>query len=292
MPSPDLYRLTAAALAERAEAVDAAGWLDQFAAAPPAVVAALGLASATPKGLAMVRSHVPFSHFNMVLDLGCGAVADEEAFRAIEGFYRAGKSARHWVVVNDHSQPRDLVQRLLARGYVADGAWQRVVAQAPRFDRCALLAQGCEWVDGMNVDEWSGFVMDCYGMPTPIGAWLRSLVGRRGWTHALCRRDGRADGPIAMARSCWHDAAGWAWLGIDAPVPGVMAPCFEDDQRLVAALVGRAAGEGARAFVSDIEVPHPAHDSEAYRRWGELGFEPVYLRHLFAKSGSTGPHGC
>ena len=43
----------------------------------------------------MVRSAVPFSHFNMVLTLGCPAPADEAAFAAIEHFHgaQAGRSA-------------------------------------------------------------------------------------------------------------------------------------------------------------------------------------------------------
>ena len=45
-----------------------------------------------------------------------------------------------------------------------------------------------------------------------------------------------------------------------------------------------AAVRGARAFVSDIELPSPARDSEAYQRWGELGFSPVYRRELYTKA--------
>lgn len=86
-----------------------------------------------------------------------------------------------------------------------------------------------------------------------------------------------------MARSLYQDAEGWAWLGIDAPVPGVMAPCFEDDQKVTATLLADAAARGARAFVSDIEVPSPSRDSEAYKRWDEPGFASVYRRDLYAK---------
>jgi hypothetical protein len=88
-----------------------------------------------------------------------------------------------------------------------------------------------------------------------------------------------------MARSLYQDDEGWCWLGIDAPVPGVMAPCFEDDQKVVATLLAAAAARGGRAFVSDIEVPSPTRDSEAYRRWRELGFSPVYRRDIYAKGG-------
>jgi hypothetical protein len=132
--------------------------------------------------------------------------------------------------------------------------------------------------------EWSGFLLECYRMPPLIGDWLKALVGRRGWTHAIKREGGRADGKVVMARSLYQDGEGWAWLGIDAPVPGVMAPCYEDDQKVVATLLADAAERGACAFVSDIEVPSATQDSEAYRRWGELGFSAVYRRELYVKA--------
>lgn len=279
--------LSAYELAVRAERIDTDNWFDDFAAAPAPVAAALGLAARRDGDLAMVRSRIPFSHFNMVLTLGCPAAASPGAFDAIDRFYAEGGAARHWVLVNTHSRPADLAARLQARGYRPDGAWDRVVlleAPARRQAEWAAHAQGCEIVTPANAAEWIGFVLGCYGMPPPIGDWLRALVGRRGWTHAIRRQGGRADGPVAMARSLFQDDEGWAWLGIDAPVPGVMAPCFEDDQKVTAALLAHAAVRGARAFVSDIEAPSPGRDSEAYRRWGALGFTAVYRRELYVKA--------
>ena len=110
-------------------------------------------------------------------------------------------------------------------------------------------------------------------------ATVAALVGRDRWIHAL--RRGPA-GELIMARSLYLDD-GWAWLGIDAPVPGVMAPCFDDDQAVTAALLIAAAQAGADSFVSDIEVPSLDHRGPAYERWGALGFRPAYLRRLFKK---------
>lgn len=271
------------ALAIRAERVDAENWIDDFAAAPAHVADALGLSATRQGDLLMVRSRIPFSHFNMVLTLGCPAVVDPAALDAIERFYAEGGGGRHWVLVNDHSQPRDLARRLLERGYEPDGAWDRVICQQVPVDRWATHAHGCELVTASSQSEWSGFLLGCYGMPALIGDWLHALVGRRGWTHAIRREGGNAGGKVVMARSLYLDGDGWAWLGIDAPVPGVMAPCFEDDQKVVATLLADAAAQGARAFVSDIEAPSPTRDSEAYTRWGELGFSSVYRRELYAK---------
>jgi hypothetical protein len=164
MNSLEIPLLSGHDLAVRAERIDADNWLDDFAAAPAHVAAALGLATRREGELVMVHSRIPFSHFNMVL-----------------------------------------------RGYTPDATWERVVLQRVPADRWTAHAQGCE------------IVTECYGMPAPIGDWLRALVGRPGWTHAIRREGGRSDGPIVMARSLYCDEEGWAWLGIDAPVPGVTA---------------------------------------------------------------------
>ncbi len=277
--------LVGAPLATRAERIDADSWFEQWAAAPGPVAQALQLAALRHGDLRMVRSAVPFSHFNMVLTLGCPAPADDAALAAIEVFYGGREGTPHWILVNDHTVPADLPQRLLARGYEPAGQWDRVVLQGAIPERWAPFASGCELVTRVNAPEWARFILACYGMPPVIGNWLAALVDRPGWIHALRREGGQADGPVVMTRSLFHDAEGWAWLGIDAPVPGVMAPCYEDDQRLVATLLDAAARRGACSFVSDIEQPNAQREGEAYRRWGKLGFEPVYLRRLFAKAG-------
>lgn len=280
-PTPDIPN--ARARARLAEATDAAAWLDEYAAAPPPLAAGLGLRAQAEDGLAMVRSVIPFSHFNMVLTLGCGAVADQAAFAAIERFYAGPQPTRHWVLVNDHSEPADLAAQLEARGYREDGGWDRVLLNGTPRERWHAAALGCEPVGAHNQQAWSDFIRGCYGMPPPIGDWLHALVGRPGWIHRLRREGGRADAPVVMVRSAFVTPAGGCWLGIDAPVPGVMAPCFDDDQRVTAALLLAAADAGAHHFVSDIEQTHPERRGPGYTAWAELGFEVAYRRRLYVK---------
>lgn len=282
--SPRLV-LSGRELAVRAERIDVDNWLSDYGLAPAQVAGALGMATVNRDELAMVRSRIPFCHFNMVMTLGCPARVDEEAFAAIERFYAEGGIEQHWVLVNDFSEPRDLERQLLDRGYELNMAWDRVILQGEARDRWAAHAVGCEIVTAENAGAWSGFLRECYGMPPLIEEWLRALVGAPGWMHVIRREGGQPGGKVVMARSLFQDPEGWAWLGIDAPVPGVMAPCFEDDQKVVATLLTLASARGARAFVSDIEVPTPSRDSEAYRRWGELGFGAEYLRKVYVKTG-------
>jgi hypothetical protein len=270
-------------IAIEAEHIDTCNWLDQFAAAPPHVTAALGLASEWQGQLAMVRSQIPFSHFNMVLTLGCPAVADDAAFETIEHFYAEGGCGKHWILVNDRSEPSDLGSQLLARGYQKAGAWDRIIMRGSQPGLWAEYAQGCELVTSDNAEDWSNFICTCYNMPPLIGDWLHALVGRKGWFHVLRREGGESDTRVVMVRSLYLADNGWSWLGIDAPIPGVMAPCFDDDQKVTATLLMAAMQAGAHSFVSDIEISSATQEGPAYQRWGELGFSFAYLRALFSK---------
>lgn len=144
-------------LAVRAERIDSDNWFDEFARAPQTVASALGLAARREGELAMVRSHIPFSHFNMVMTLGCPAAPDDRAFEAIEHFYAEGRAEQHWILVNDYSQPAELPEQLAARGYQFDGAWERVVLQGVHQDLWVRHAHGCEIVAAGNAEEWSRF---------------------------------------------------------------------------------------------------------------------------------------
>ena len=270
-------------LAVLAEHIDTQSWFDQHAAQPPHVRQGLATASQWEHGLAMVRGAIPFSHFNMVLTLGCPAVVNDGAFKAIDAFYAGAPAGRHWVLVNDHSQPADLAQQLQVRGYTSDGAWDRVVMIGAQPERWAALASGCEEVDRDNQAEWSEFIRSTYGMPTLIVEALQALVGRIGWVHMLRREGGRPGGRVVVARSLFMNASGWAWLGIDVPVPGLMAPSFLDDRHVCAALLMAAARAGAHSFVSDVEAIDDLRAGPAYRSWTDLGFEPVYRRRLFVR---------
>ena len=267
-------------IAIQAELTDIRNWMDTFSAAPPPVAAGLGLHAGwhgARGDLAMTRSLIPFSHFNMVMNLGCAAEVDDAAFEAIDKLY-AGLG--HWVLVNDHCRPPDLAQTLLARGYQSAGAWDRVILRGARPDLWADHATGVEQVGTHNMADWSGFICQAYGMPPPIAAWLQAMVGRKGWIHAILRGP---SGNVVMARSLFQADEGWAWLGIDAPIPGVMASCFAEDRKVAAALLMHAANAGSHSFVSDIEAPSPTREGPGYDGWRSLGFSPVYLRQVFSK---------
>ena len=81
-------------------------------------------------------------------------------------------------------------------------------------------------------------------------------------------------------------AEGLGLLGIDAPVPGVMAPCFDDDLAVSAVLLDAAARLGARHAVTDIEAPSASREGPAYDCWRTLGFTPAYSRTVHRRPAS------
>lgn len=260
-------------LAERAELVDSRNWLDQHDAAPPQVRDAFALRHQHVDRLAMVASAIPFSHFNMVLTLGCPAPADQHAWTTVEQFYG---SREHWIVTNEHSDPT-LPAELARRGYQPVDTWDRIALVDHHPASWAGRAAGAELVHTGNSDAWADFVVGCYHMPPLIGSWLRALVGRPGWVHAI-RRDPHQPGrPVVMARSAYLDGD-WAWLGIDAPIPGVMAPCFDDDQIVTAALLSELTHRGVHHVTTDIEHTNHECRGPAYDGWFDLGFRTAYRR--------------
>ena len=191
----------------------------------------------------------------MVLTLGCPAPTNDSSWQAIDDFYAAG-STGHWLIINDHSEPSNIAGLLEAQGYTPVETWDRIVLQRARPDLWEPFAGTAELVTPASAAEWAEFVRGIYGMPSVmICDWLAALVGRSGRIHAVSREGGAPEGPIVMARSAFV-RDGWVWLGIDAPIPAVMAPCFDDDQRASAALLLTAAAQGAHTFVTDIEVPN------------------------------------
>ncbi len=265
------------------ESAEIAAWVDMIAAAPPEFAAAHGLSLAREGEVMMVRCKtIPFVHFVCVLNAGLlTPLTDGAIDRITQHFEQAGVRGFTFFAV-PASQPADLAAKLERRGFKPNGGWDRIT----RGHEPLAAADTCspdlavERVTSDTAAEWAAFIDRVYGLPT--SPWLLALVGRPGWHHYLVRRAGG----IAAVRSLYRHYDGTAWLGIDAPVPGVMAPSFELDAALCRAIVRDGLAAGVRRFVTDIELPSPTMDTPAYRDFAALGFERVYLRRHFHRPGT------
>lgn len=255
------------------EACDERAWCDMYAAIPPAFAAALGLARGDVGELPVFQcARIPFIHFNAAgATLGLRR-ADPVLLDAVRSAWRERGIGRHWFHTVPELAP-ELAAELEARGYAVTTTWDRVhrppgpVAPLPPLPREIEVRR----VDATNAVEWAGFIDKVYGLPT--SPWLLALVGRPGWHHYAAYEGGRM---VAVRTLCV--TGGWGWLGIDAPVPGVMTQDFVPDRAILRAIVGDLAELGCTDVVSDVEANSPGRDTEGYVAYRELGFEVLYTR--------------
>jgi hypothetical protein len=132
-------------------------------------------------------------------------------------------------------------------------------------------------VTGATAHEWSDFLQRVYRLDT--GDWLPHLIGRRGW-HQYVAREG---GEVIGARAMYVDPTGYAWLGMDGPVPGLGTGDYDPEAAICEAIVGDGLLLGVRTFLADIEAPSADMDTPAYLNFAHLGFTRPYVRSHWAR---------
>jgi hypothetical protein len=264
------------ALALQVEAAEINAFLDLYAAAPIDFARPLGLEirRAGPIVFTLCPA-IPFVHFNCVFNLGLGQPASEPQLDELLEQYRQAGVDAFAIYHTPHCQPAVLTEWFATRKLKSEDGWDRICRESSAGALPAMAATGpgaVEKVSGKNAEEWADFIDNCYGLPTR--PWLLALVERPGWHHYLLRQDG---GPVAV-RSLYLHADQVAWMGIEAPVPGVMAPSFALDFQLCQVMVRDALRLGARLVVADIEAPEPEMGTPAYKNFATLGFRRPYFR--------------
>lgn len=267
----------------RLEAAEARAWADCYAAAPAAFAAGAGVSTRwVGRTLVLSWAATGRRYFSRAIGLGVVEPASEATIDDIvEGHRRAGISmfllqsmpqcrpASYEAWLRDRGlEPFDAQDR------VARGAEPPAASSEARGDRVITA----ERVERDTAEEWSDYLQVVYGLDT--GPWLPELVGRPGWHQFVAREGGR----IVAARGMFIGLDGIAWMGMDAPVPGLMTDDYEPDASLCAAMVTHGLERGARAFIADIEAPSAAMDTPAYEYFGRLGFTRPYVRTHWAQS--------
>ncbi|HEV3052101.1 MAG TPA: hypothetical protein VGX50_17455 [Longimicrobium sp.] len=264
--------------ATEVEAAEVRAWADMYAAMPDDYRARFRPELLRVQGVTLTRCRaIPFSHFNGVLDLGVAVPATEGALDAVLAAYAEADIGRFSILHNPHARPPELLHWLRARGLAPRGGWERIARAGGELPPPPPGLDNAELVTRATGAEWADFLVARYGLPT--GPWLLGLVDRSGWTHAVLRREGS----IVAARSMYA-SDGWAWLGVEAPVPGLMAPSWDDDHALAYTLVREGVRAGVERFAADIEAPHPERATPAYAQWDALGFTVLYTRTHYVPS--------
>jgi hypothetical protein len=279
MPSQGAIVQTATPTSEFSAQVENAelnAWLDMYAAAPADFAQRFQLEILHREGVVLTRcAPIPFVHFNCVFNLGVGSPATEKQLDAVLAEYKAANITSFAIYHNPACQPAELPQWFEARGLRHRGGWDRIVRDGAALSGPSIEASDSYRVEKVAKDtapEWAGFIDSTYGLPT--APWLLALVGRPGWHHYLLRKELK----VVAVRSMYLHSDGMAWLGIDAPVPGLMAPSYELDLRLCRRIVQDGLALGAKHFVADIEAPSAEMNTPAYAGFGSLGFRKLYFR--------------
>lgn len=263
------------ALAAQIELCDVAAWQDMYAAAPPDFSRRFQLELLRVEPAVLTRCPaLPFVHFNCVMNLGFAQPATEELLDQILAVYHQA-GVRHFSFYHiPHAQPAALPAWFKARKLQRQGGWDRIYRDGRALSEHARTPQQgvvVEKVTRATAAEWAGYIDTCYGLPTT--PWLVALVERPGWHHYLLRQ-----GAEIIAVRTMYASGGKAWFGIDAPVPGVMAPSYDLDVQLCHAMVKDGLELGVQLFVADIEAPDVAMATPAYHHFETLGFKRPYFR--------------
>lgn len=269
-----------AELAAQLELCELNAWRDMYAAAPSDFVRQFQLEILEVEDVVFTRCKtIPFVHFNCVKNFGMGQPATEALLDTILTSYRDA-GIQHFTFYHiPHCQPSSVPKWFKSRNLQRRGGWDRIYRGSHALTDTALKIEQefvVEKITRANAAAWAAYIDAIYGLPT--APWLLALVERAGWHHYLLRRGTQ----IVAVRSMFIDSGDMAWLGIDAPVPGIMAPSFGLDDQLCQVIVRDGLEAGAKYFVADIEAPDMAMNTPAYHHFERLGFRRPYFRSHFS----------
>jgi hypothetical protein len=258
--------------AARIEHSEIQAWLDLYKALPSDFAQQYGLEIVQLGQITLTRCPgIAFGEFNRAMGLGVFEPATEQQLEDIFASYHEVGVKRFLIHHISHCQPATLVSLLEQRQPAVRAGWERIVRDGSSLESSSddLAVKS---VTKANAEEWADFIDTAYHMPTK--PWLLELVGRRGWHHYLLRENTK----VVAVRSMCINPDGTVWLGIEAPVPGIMADSYALDARICQIMVQDALELGARLFVADIEKPSSSMDTPAYQDFARLGFTRPYFR--------------
>jgi hypothetical protein len=263
---------TAAAI----EAAEARAWSDMYAAAPRDFAAAADVATRTVAGSLVIRwGATGRRYFSRTIGLGVIEPVTRGVLEDIVEWYADADIGMFLIASQPHCRPSGFEDALRERGFEPFDAQDRVVRGGDALRELEPFHSGERDLQVERVtaaDEWAAFVQRSYRLDT--GGWLQALIGRPGWHQYVVREDGE----VIAARGMYLTPERIAWVGMDAPVPGLWTQDFGPDAALWERIVADGLSAGARTFIADIEAPSPARDTPAYRYFGRLGFRVPYAR--------------
>jgi hypothetical protein len=252
-----------------ADDVEAEAWLDLYAAAPPALAAALGIEAVRSHGaVAFAARKIPLQLFNRVIGLGDAAPANLDDVDALTARYRG----KMWIHVGPASQPAELPRWLEARGFklALRPAWAKVLRGPEPPDPIATPFV----IRELGPEERAAFgrtVAEAHGVPPQLAAWHEELVGRPGW-----RVYGALDGAALVAAGAMFLRGDTAWLGMGGTVRSHRRRGAQG--ALMVRRIVDAAAAGATALVTETGEPLAGETNPSLDNMFRCGFRRVCSR--------------
>ncbi|MFN8345708.1 MAG: hypothetical protein U0X91_11920 [Spirosomataceae bacterium] len=260
--------------ARRLEQTDADAWEWMYQQLPESYQQSFGFSVDKLANMGVLTCQkIPFRHFNTPLGIGISEPMAPQQLESVLQLFECKNINAFYIHVTPFSEPSDFVKQLTDKGMRHLGSWERIWRDNRLLKEIIPVPEGTsvEEITAETANEWADFIDAVYRMPTK--PWLLNLVDKPRFHAYVFRRNGR----IVAARTMIINGEN-AWLGMDAPVPGIMAPTFEEDFFLDQKIVQDGLQRGVTLFSTDLEKPSPTRDTPAYLYWGKLGFEVAYLR--------------
>ncbi|MCX7892284.1 MAG: hypothetical protein N2544_07965 [Burkholderiales bacterium] len=267
------------AAAAASDAIEAAAFVDIFAAAPPALAAELGLRTARIGGATVILApKLPATIFNRAIGLGMERPATESDLDAIIAFcLEAGEGTLgYWVHANPLASPAAIPRWLEARGFSLPErrTWAKMLRgtapppEIPTPLEVRALRRGEE-------NAVAGTIAAAFGMPPALVPWIEAIFGRPKWrSYAVL-----ADGATAGGGALFIDGAD-AWLGL-----GAVAPAFRNrggQGALMALRIAEAIAAGCTRIATETGEPLAGEPNPSLANMYRCGFERVASRVNYA----------
>lgn len=276
-PAPEKPAISAS-LACELEEVEKNAWSDMYQAAPADFAQDWQLFLQTSGSMTLISAALPTGLFNKVFMHGLTEELTGAQIREIMDFYSSRGAWQYYVYTTPFSKPAPAEQLLLSHGLAETNATDKVYCEPGKITLPTDEPVGftVRMVDHDKAAEWAGFICATYG-GLPNQPWLVALVNREGWYHAIAEQEGK----IIACRSMFIDPQNRAWLGIDAPIPGMMTAFYEPDYFIIKKLLAIAKGHSVHLVNSCVECIDETRETAAYRYYYQLGFRIAYLRRNF-----------
>ncbi len=263
-----------------ADAIEAAAFMDLYAAAPLALASALGLRAAEAGGATLLHAPgIPQSMFNRAIGFGSRQPADESALDEVIAAFDATGYAGYWIHHNPVTAPPSVAEWLERRGFrlPARRSWAKMVRETGDLPQTAVRFE-LRQAQPREAEDVAQVVCSAFGMPGPFLPWIAALATRPGW-RAYAAFDGAR---VAGAGYLFIDGPG-AWLGMGGVLPAARG---QGVHRGLMALRVRAASEaGCTRVATETGEPVGDEPNPSLANMQRCGFRQVASRLNFTRAG-------